>query len=1125
MLTLQAEAQPMQKDRQALIELYNSTDGANWINNTNWLTGEPISEWYGVTESVSPDDEWAATIDLQDNNLTGPLPSSWAALVGGGAFRDLRNLNLDGNNISGPVPPVLGQLANLQTLTLNDNNLSGGLPPEIANLQNLTFLSILGNQLTGPIPETYYFMQSLQTLQLLDNQLSGQLPSGLGQNPTLRFLQISFNDLDGTIPPDIADGASIRDVYIAYNNFSGTIPAELGGNPNLEGLDVGGNSLTGTIPPELGNLTNLTFLRLSGNQLSGVIPPELGDLPELVMLDLSSNQLIGDVPDTFKNLQSISSLLLSTNQFFSLPDLSGLNTLQTLHVFNNFFEFDDLLPNGNVTNYSYAPQYAFSGPQFVNVPAGGSATLDASPQQSVGNQYQWRQDNDPIAGATGIQYDIQNAEPADAGFYTLAVTNPALPELTLVSAEIEVAVDGGGQTVDRDALMALYNSTSGDNWTNNTNWGSAEPISEWFGITESSGTPGAVSTIRLFENNLTGPLPGEWGSMISNEGAFSSLTELSLGENQLTGNIPIELGLLDNLATLNLNDNFFLGALPAELGDLTNLVILRVDQNALTGDVPASLTTLPNLEELFVQTNFFESLPDFSATSSLRILNAQNNQFQFDDLEPNTSVPQHAFSPQQPIGPGQSLQVEEGGTLPISYEVGGSQNEYQWTLNASPIAGATSNTYEITNAQQADEGNYVLTITSPLVPGLTLITANTFVDVTGGGGTQGEYVVTNTNNTGAGSLRQAILDANANPNEQGFLDEITFNIPGAGPHVISPTSALPAITESVTIDGTTQPGATCGQSIADRDLRIIIDGTQAGGVLGGLVFSSIQNSGLVTGLNIANFSGPGILVHTSPFVSIQCSFIGVDVAGLAARPNNDGILVINSNNVLIGAGTGETGNLIAGNSGYGVRFDGQGQTGGLVIYGNLIGTDRSGSAAVPNAVGVRIENGTALIGAPDEFQSNVISGNSVRGVEVQGTASSGTFLTNNFIGTDVTGTAPVPNGEGVRVLSGASGIIVGFYTNTNDEGFSNLIAFNDGPGVFVDGQSTTGVRISANRMFSNEGLGIDLGPLGLNVNDVGDADEGPNRLMNSPQLVSSVIDGGGDLVVNYLVESDGTDAL
>jgi len=132
--------------------------------------------------------------------------------------------------------------------------------------------------------------------------------------------------------------------------------------------------------------------------------------------------------------------------------------------------------------------------------------------------------------------------------------------------------------IERDALVALYNSTDGANWTDNTGWlGAAGTECDWYGVTCSSGS---VSWILLMGNSLSGNIPPELGNL-------TNLTKLSLNTNSLSGSIPAELGNLTNLTILYLYSNSISGSIPAELGNLTNLTKLFLNNNSLSGSIPA----------------------------------------------------------------------------------------------------------------------------------------------------------------------------------------------------------------------------------------------------------------------------------------------------------------------------------------------------------------------------------------------------------------------------------------------------------------------------------------------------------------------------------------------------------
>ena len=123
--TLMLHAQVSVQDSMALVALYDSTNGASWTNNTNWLSGQPISTWHGITVT----DSQITEINLSSNNLSGVIPDELYTLT------DLITLNLGWNYIlEGSIPPEVGNLTNLTYLDLNANSLDGPIPIEIGNL-------------------------------------------------------------------------------------------------------------------------------------------------------------------------------------------------------------------------------------------------------------------------------------------------------------------------------------------------------------------------------------------------------------------------------------------------------------------------------------------------------------------------------------------------------------------------------------------------------------------------------------------------------------------------------------------------------------------------------------------------------------------------------------------------------------------------------------------------------------------------------------------------------------------------------------------------------------------------------------------------------------------------------
>ena len=325
-----AEITVTDPDRLVLEALYNATDGPNWVNKLNWLSDSPLGEWYGVETDSSGS---VFQVNLKRNQLSGPIPPELGDLA------NLWWLFLQDNQLSGPIPPELGNLANLKGVYVGDNQLSGPIPPELGRLANLGDLHLWGNQLSGPIPPELGNLANLTILSLAKNQLSGPIPPELGNLANLGWLYLQDNQLSGPIPPELGNLANLKgaELYLSGNQLSGPIPPELGNLANLAHLLLANNQLSGPIPPELGNLANLFTLRLANNQLSGPIPPELGNLANLGRLYLQDNQLSGPIPPELGNLANLGRLELFGNQLSGPipPELGNMRQMAELYLYGN----------------------------------------------------------------------------------------------------------------------------------------------------------------------------------------------------------------------------------------------------------------------------------------------------------------------------------------------------------------------------------------------------------------------------------------------------------------------------------------------------------------------------------------------------------------------------------------------------------------------------------------------------------------------------------------------------------------------------------------------------------------------------------------------------------------------
>ena len=271
-------------NRAALVALFNATDGPNWAQNANWLSGAPLAEWHGVTTN---DSGQVTKLELSGNGLRGQLPPEL------GHLSSLIWLHLFGNQLSGAIPPELGNLRSLRNLDISINGLSGEIPPELGNLENLIYLYLQGNRLSGEIPPELGNLTNLYTLWLEANQLTGRIPRELGDLANLHAMWLQNNRLSGEIPPELGRLTKLGRLNLSWNRLSGEIPPELGNLTNLTSLRLEDNQLTGEIPPELGRLVDLQWLYISDNQLSGVIPSEFGNFEDLRYASLSGNMLSG----------------------------------------------------------------------------------------------------------------------------------------------------------------------------------------------------------------------------------------------------------------------------------------------------------------------------------------------------------------------------------------------------------------------------------------------------------------------------------------------------------------------------------------------------------------------------------------------------------------------------------------------------------------------------------------------------------------------------------------------------------------------------------------------------------------------------------------------------------------
>ena len=435
-------------------------------------------------------------------------------------------------------------------------------------------------------------------------------------------------------------------------------------------LDLRENQLSGSIPPELGGLANLQWLDLRENQLSGSIPPELGRLAKLTWLNLNGNQLRGSIPPELGRLAKLRALGFSNNQLSGSipPELGRLANLQQLHL------------RGNQLGGSVPPEL------------GALANL----------QRLYLRGNE-LGGCipAGLR-DIENND--------------------LDTLELPFCGTAAAPT-DRAALVALYEATNGDNWTNNTNWLSNRPLGEWHGVTTDAS--GRVTRLDLRENRLSGSIPPELGDL-------ANLQWLDLRENRLSGLIPPELGRLTKLTWLNLRGNQLSGSIPSELGALANLEALGLFFNQLGGSIPSELGALANLQRLYLRGN------ELGGCIPAGLQDVENNDFDALELPfcgtaaapafaDNAEIADRAYTADTAIEAFE-LPAATGGTGALTYKVEGLPAGLVFDAATRTIAGTPS---EATDG--AVEVTYIVTDESGATASLTFsITVNLPLSFAGG---------------------------------------------------------------------------------------------------------------------------------------------------------------------------------------------------------------------------------------------------------------------------------------------------------------------------------------------------------------------------------------------------------
>ncbi|KAM3356574.1 hypothetical protein P3S68_023288 [Capsicum galapagoense] len=501
----------------------------------------------------------------------------------------------------------------LENVDLSMNNLSGTIPPEIGNLTNLIYLDLHTNQISGIIPSQISSLAKLQIPRIFDNHLNGPIPGEIGQLRSLTELSLGMNFLNGSIPASLGNLNNLSHLYLYENHPSGSIPKKRGKLVNLVEAYLETSQLTGHIPPEMGNLTNAKVFYAFSNELFGPIPAELGKMRSLQNLSLYSNNLSGPIPKTIGDLTELKLLNLNFQYLFlgdnnmteEIPSsFCNLTSLKFLHLSRNNLKGKILQCLGNISGLHYVTKShnnlcgelpsAICNLTSLEILDLARNNLKGAIPQCFGNM-------------------SRHLEVLDIQHNDLTGTLPTTFSIG-------------------SALQSFNLHGNKDNLLNDT-------FPMWLG------TLPELRVLSLKSNKLHGPI-----RTLGNENIYPELRFLDLSFNAFMGNLLMSLfqhfnamkkidpskkapsderyGYYENsiavvtkglelevvrilflYTTIDLSNNKFEGHIPSIIGDLIALRILNLSHNGLQGPIPPSLGSLSSVESLDLSGNHLGCIP------------------------------------------------------------------------------------------------------------------------------------------------------------------------------------------------------------------------------------------------------------------------------------------------------------------------------------------------------------------------------------------------------------------------------------------------------------------------------------------------------------------------------------
>jgi Leucine-rich repeat (LRR) protein len=583
-----------------------------------------------------------------------------------------------GNQLTGTIPPALGQLSKLKILALDRNLLTGSIPVSFGNLDSIQTVFLYSNQFTGALPGEFLNLTKLVYLDIQRNQID-YIPE-LKNIPTLNHLDCSYNKLTFS---DIEKNTGINEFYYS--------PQANIGEEQYYTLNIGENFVYSIVT---GGTQNKYQWYKDGN----ILAKQSASTLEINILEPTDAgtyycQVTSDlVPDLVISSQNIN-LSVTTDICYNV----GL--VGTFNQWGN--DNSDLMMEQDAENSCF-----WSIIQ----------KFDDDGEVKFRRDYDWN----VSWGNTGFPYDTASLQgpniPVPAGTYEITFNSGT-------GVYNFQAINVSCNLIDSLALVAIYNTTNGPGWSRNDNWLNG-PVQTWYGVTMNS--DGRVIGLNLVRNGLNGVIPSEIGNL-------AELRRLHLGNYEFLVNwynwnnlnyqpLPASMANLTKIEILSLDDLRFNHEMPDIFGGMTALRELYIGDNYFTNEtLPEGIGACYNLELLGIEYNNFSQIPDLTGCTKLQNFMAYGCYFSFEDIEPNLWIPEFNYLGQRLVlGAPESINPLSGETITRTIEVGGSNNIYQWLKDGEELAGQNTNTLTLENVSEADAGIYNLRVTNSMATQLTL---------------------------------------------------------------------------------------------------------------------------------------------------------------------------------------------------------------------------------------------------------------------------------------------------------------------------------------------------------------------------------------------------------------------